>query len=85
MRIEDAYVQLPVGQRYDSKSVSESGRVPVLDQSQRGVHGYHDGPPGVNASSERPAVTFANHTCAMRVVRSPFSVIQNVFPMVGPA
>ncbi len=83
MRIEDAYVQLPVGQRYDSKSVSDSGRVPVLDQSQRGVLGYHDDPPGVDASSERPVVTFANHTCAMRVVRSPFSVIQNVFPLVG--
>jgi len=83
MRIEDAYVQLPVGQRYDSKSVSGSGLVPVLDQSQRGVLGYHDKVPGVDASRERPVVTFANHTCAMRVARCPFSVIQNVFPMVG--
>ena len=28
-------------------------------------------------------VTFANHTCAVRLHQSPFSVIQNVFPLKG--
>jgi hypothetical protein len=82
-RIVDAYEQLPVGQRYDIKSVSTSGDVPVIDQSQRGILGYHDNEPGVVASRGNPVVTFANHTCAMRVMRAPFSVIQNVFPLVG--
>ncbi len=82
-RIVDAYVQLPVGQRYDSKSVVAAGAVPVIDQSVDGVLGYHNDEPGVVATEARPVVTFANHTCAMRVMKTPFSVIQNVFPLVG--
>lgn len=82
-RIVDLYEQLPVGRRYETKTVSSTGSVPVIDQSLRGVLGYHDAEPGVDASADAPVVTFANHTCAMRVMRTPFSVIQNVFPLVG--
>ena len=82
-RIEDAYEQLPVGKRYDKKTVSLEGNVPVLDQSHAGILGYHSESPGIEASPEAPVVTFANHTCAMRLVKSPFSVIQNVFPLIG--
>ena len=82
-RIEDAYEQLPVGKRYDKKTVSLEGDVPVLDQSHAGILGYHSDAPGIEASPEAPVVTFANHTCAMRLVKSPFSVIQNVFPLIG--
>src|SRR4051812_10884087 len=78
-RIVDAYEQLPVGQRYDTRSVTPVGNVPVIDQSLRGILGYHDNEPGVTASQSAPVVTFANHTCAMRVMRTSFSVIQNVF------
>jgi type I restriction enzyme S subunit len=83
IRIADAYEQLPIGQRYDKKSTTPEGRVPVIDQSLDGVIGYHDNEPGVVASPDRPVVTFANHTCTMRVMKTDFSVIQNVFPMVG--
>lgn len=81
--IEEAYEKLDTGKLFDQKTSFPSGRVPVLAQSADGVVGFHNEEPGVNASPETPVVTFANHTCEMRVMRKPFSVIQNVFPMVG--
>ena len=79
----DACIQLKPGKLFDSKSVVESGRVPVLNQSETGILGYHDEIPGVFASPDAPVVTFANHTCAMRLMKQPFSTIQNIFPKIG--
>lgn len=84
-RIEDLFEKLPIGKRFEQKTAFERGSVPVLDQSAEGFVGWHDEEPGVQASPQRPVVTFANHTCEMRLMRRPFSVIQNVFPMVGRA
>jgi len=82
-KIENLYEQLSVGKRFDQKSSSIRGKVPVIDQSEAGFIGWHDEEPGVVASDSRPVLTFANHTCEMRLMRRPFSVIQNVFPLVG--
>ena len=82
-QIEDVFEKLDIGKRFDQKACSGNGRVPVVDQSADGFVGFHDEEPGVSASKEKPVITFANHTCEMRVMRRPFSVIQNVFPMVG--
>ncbi len=79
----EACIQLKPGKLFDSKTVSESGSVPVLNQSEAGFLGYHDEEPGVTASPEAPVVTFANHTCAMRLMKQPFSSIQNIFPKIG--
>jgi restriction endonuclease S subunit len=79
----EACVQLKPGKLFDSRTVSEIGSVPVLNQSENGFLGYHDEQPGVVASLEAPVVTFANHTCAMRLMKQPFSSIQNIFPKVG--
>jgi len=83
MPTEEACIQLKPGKLFDSKTVSESGKVPVLNQSETGFLGYHDDVPGVVASPETPVVTFANHTCAIRLMKQPFSTIQNIFPKVG--
>lgn len=80
---EEAFVQLKPGPLYDASTVKSVGSVPVIPQSQSGFHGYHDDEPGVQASELAPVVTFANHTCAMRLIRYPFSCIQNIFPKVG--
>ena len=82
-QIENLYEQLPIGKRFAQKSSSAQGSVPVIDQSEAGVIGWHDEAPGVMASESRPVVTFANHTCEMRWMRRSFSVIQNVFPLIG--
>ena len=82
-QIENLYHQLPIGKRFDQRSSASHGVVQVIDQSPGGVIGWHDEVPGVIATRELPVVTFANHTCEMRLMREPFSVIQNVFPLVG--
>jgi len=82
-QIETLYEQLPIGKRFEKKKTSETGSTPVIDQSAEGVIGWHDEEPGVDASLDKPVVTFANHTCEMRWMTHPFSVIQNVFPLAG--
>ena len=82
-KIGDVVARLPVGQKFDKKTVSQKGMVPVLDQSSDGIIGFHDQAPGVLASESDPLFTFANHTCAMRFMMESFSVIQNVFPLKG--
>ncbi len=79
----EACIQLKPGKLFDSKTVFPVGRVPVLNQSESGALGFHDEIPGVDASPNEPVVTFANHTCAVRLMKEPFSVIQNIFPKVG--
>jgi len=82
-KAEDAFEKLPTGRIWERKELLCDGTVPVLDQSLADTLGFHRDEAGVSASPESPVVTFANHTCAMRLVIRPFSVIQNVFPLVG--
>jgi len=72
-----------VGKKYDQKSASAVGKIPILDQGKSGVIGYHDDEPGVRASLDSPVVVFANHTCYMRLISFDFSAIQNVLPFTG--
>lgn len=69
------------GLLYDSKSRLPQGAIPILDQSKAGYFGYHNDAPGVVASPRSPVITFANHTCVTRLMTTPFSAIQNVFPL----
>lgn len=73
--------RLPPGELYDKRTRREAGRVAIIDQSIGNYFGFHDDEPGVDASTHRPVITFANHTCAVRIHTRPFSVIQNVFPI----
>jgi type I restriction enzyme S subunit len=81
--IGDSVVKQKVGKLFDSKTTFPSGSTPVLDQGKSGVVGFHDEEPGVFASPDTPLVVFANHTCSLRLISYPFSVIQNVFPLMG--
>ena len=74
--------RIPSGKKYDQKTVSSAGAVPVLDQGRSGVIGYHDDEPGVQASEDSPVIVFANHTCYQKILQYPFSAIQNVLPFV---
>lgn len=79
-KVEDLIVRISVGKRYDDKTILPEGRVPVLDQGQSGIIGYHNDEPSVLASFEDPIIVFANHTCYQRMIFYPFSAIQNVLP-----
>lgn len=81
--IGDSVIKKKVGKLFDSKTSFPSGSTPVLDQGKSGVVGFHNEEPGVFASPDEPLVVFANHTCLLRLISYPFSVIQNVFPLVG--
>lgn len=82
-KVDDIADLLKPGKLYDEKTVSPTGDIPVVNQSKEDFHGFHSEEPGVLANDERPVSTFANHTCAMRLMKSPFSCIQNIFPRVG--
>jgi len=81
--IGDSVIKQKVGKLFDSKTSAPFGSTPILDQGKSGVVGYHNEEPGVFASPDAPLVVFANHTCSLRIVSYPFSVIQNVFPLKG--
>jgi type I restriction enzyme S subunit len=80
--VEEIVKRLPVGKKYDQKTVSPTGAIPVFDQGKSGIIGYHDDQPGVEASEKAPVIVFANHTCYQRLVHFSFSAIQNVLPFV---
>jgi type I restriction enzyme S subunit len=61
--VEELIKRIPVGKKYDQKTVNVTGTLPVLDQGKSGIIGYHDDEPGINASESSPVVVFANHTC----------------------
>jgi type I restriction enzyme S subunit len=75
--------RMSVGKKFDQKTAFAEGAVPILDQGKSGIIGFHNEPPGVCASLEKPVVVFANHTCYMRLITFDFSAIQNVLPFVG--
>jgi type I restriction enzyme S subunit len=83
MKVGEFIERLSVGQKYEQKTVSPVGKVPVLDQGRSGVIGFHNDEPGLKATLDNPVVVFANHTCYMRLITYPFSAIQNVLPFVG--
>ena len=78
--VEDALKRIPSGKKYDQKTASPTGTVPIFDQGKSGIIGYHDDEPGVNATEDNPVIVFANHTCYQRLIHFPFSAIQNVLP-----
>ena len=81
--IGDIVRRISVGRKYSQKTAAESGIVPILDQGKSGIIGYHNGKPGVEASTNEPIIVFANHTCYMRLIMHDFSAIQNVLPFQG--
>lgn len=80
--VENLVERIPSGKKYDQKTASSSGLVPILDQGKSGIIGYHDDEPGVMASQEDPVIVFANHTCYQRLISFSFSAIQNVLPFI---
>jgi type I restriction enzyme S subunit len=81
--VKDVLKRIPSGKKYDQKTASPTGTVPIFDQGKSGIIGYHHDEPGVNATESHPVIVFANHTCYQRLTHYPFSAIQNVLPFVS--
>ena len=82
-KIEDIVDRQRAGKLFSKKTVNEEGKVPVLDQSADDIIGYHNEHPSVLASPTDRVITFANHTCVLRLIDFNFSAIQNVIPFKG--
>lgn len=82
-KTKDILKRLNAGTVYTEANVSETGCVPVIDQSRDSFLGFHDNEPDHPASSEKPIIIFGDHTCKMQVMVEPFSVGPNVVPFVG--
>lgn len=70
------------GTAYTQDDVSESGIIPVIDQSTSDVLGYHNNEVDHLATPENPIIIFGDHTCKMQLMIKPFSVGANVIPFV---
>jgi len=75
--------RLPVGKKYSNKTALPKGKVPILDQGESGIIGYHNEQPTVVASVNNPVIVFSNHTCYYRLITYNFSCIQNIIPYIG--
>jgi type I restriction enzyme S subunit len=75
--------RLPVVKRYDNRTALPKGKVPILDQGQSGIIGFHNEEPSVKADPKNPVAVFSNHTCYYRLITFNFSCIQNVIPYIG--
>ena len=78
---EGIYKRKKIQVTHDRNTVLPKGIYPVIDQSNSGEIGFLDKIPEFQCSNSAPLVTFANHTCAVRKMTTPFGVIQNVFPL----
>ena len=81
--VGDLVKRLSPNTRYKRKDVNESGKIPVIPQSQENIMGFHDHEPDFKASSGEPIIVFGDHTCKMELMIKPFSVGPNVVPFVS--
>ena len=58
VRTEQIIKRVQSGKKYNQKTVEQIGSVPVLDQGQSGIIGYHNDVPGVIASEDEPIIVF---------------------------
>jgi len=78
---DEVVERLKVTHKHSGKTVSSTGKVVVLDQSEDGVLGYHDGNAEFIAPATRPLCLFGDHTCSWRLGIGKFDVGPNVIPV----
>jgi type I restriction enzyme S subunit len=69
--------------RYTKKEVLEYGAIPVFEQGEGILLGYHDGEPVFKATPKNPKFIFGDHTCITHLSCSNFDISQNVIPLEG--
>ena len=82
-KVADIVRRFQAGKRYTKKQVESFGKVPVFEQGNDIVLGYHNEQPGLIASPEEPLFIFGDHTCVTHLSCEPFDISQNVIPLAG--
>lgn len=68
------------GRIYKEFEVVADGNVPIIDQSQKDILGFHEGEAEHKASFESPMIIFGDHSCKMQLMFKSFSLAENVIP-----
>lgn len=69
------------GRVYKEFELASEGSVPVIDQSQKNILGFHEGEAEHKASFESPMIIFGDHSCKMQMMFENFSLAENVIPL----
>ena len=75
--------RLKPSRAYTAADATESGLVPVIDQSRDAFLGFHNNQPDFIATPQNPMVIFGDHTCKMQMMVEPFSIGPNVVPFAS--
>ena len=70
-------------QKLRKEEISFEGTIPVFEQGASILMGYHDKDAAFNASIDEPIFIFGDHTCITKLSTIPFSIYQNVIPLIG--
>ena len=70
-------------QKLRKEEISFEGTIPVFEQGTSIFMGYHDKDAAFNASIYEPIFIFGDHTCITKLSTIPFSIYQNVIPLIG--
>ncbi|MDQ1251906.1 MAG: type restriction enzyme subunit, partial [Euryarchaeota archaeon] len=82
-KVSEILKRLKAGNKYTKDNVSEEGLIPVIDQSEKEILGFHNNVADHTASLENPIMIFGDHTCKIRILIEPFSIGPNVVPLVS--
>ncbi len=81
--IKNFIVRLKSESTYKKEQLELYGTIPVFDQSQDGVLGYHNNLFSIEASAESPIIIFGDHTCKLELITTPFSLGPNTIPFMA--
>ena len=70
-------------QKLRKEEISFEGTIPVFEQGASILMGYHNKDAAFNASIDEPIFIFGDHTCITKLSTIPFSIYQNVIPLIG--
>ncbi|MCH7379466.1 MULTISPECIES: restriction endonuclease subunit S [Acinetobacter] len=68
------------GRVYKEYELCLEADIPVIDQSQKTMLGFHEGEAEHIASFESPMIIFGDHSCKMQIMFKNFSLAENVIP-----
>jgi type I restriction enzyme S subunit len=83
VELETIVKRMKLQKRYTKDEVLNFGEVPVFEQGNKILMGFHNNEPDIMASIDEPKFIFGDHTCTMKLITQPFSLGPNVIPLVG--
>ena len=83
VELETIVKRMKLQKRYTKDEVLNFGEVPVFEQGNKILMGFHNNEPDIMASIDEPKFIFGDHTCTMKLITQPFSLGPNVIPLEG--